>query len=120
MIGNLIGNAVGHNEQKGWIAVTAGPQGGMARLVVENSGRPLDPDQVRQLGQPFRRLGADRTGSDAGSGLGLSIVAAIAAAHGGSLKLTARAEGGMRAEVVLPLAERPAAPGAAVLAGGRS
>jgi signal transduction histidine kinase len=120
MIGNLIGNAIGHNEQAGWIAVTTGVHGGTVRLAVENGGRLLDPDQVRQLGQPFRRLGADRTGSDTGSGLGLSIVAAIAAAHGGSLELTARAEGGMRAEVILPLAIMPAAPGAAVLAGVRA
>ena len=53
------------------------------RLVVENGGRRLDPAAVGELAEPFRRLGADRTGSDSGSGLGLSIVAAIAEAHRG-------------------------------------
>ena len=46
------------------------------------------------------------------SGLGLSIVAAIAAAHGGSLQLQARPEGGIRVLITLPLAASPALTGA--------
>nr|WP_272263688.1 ATP-binding protein [Streptomyces xanthophaeus] len=53
------------------------------------------------------RLGADRTGSEAGSGLGLSVVAAIVAAHGGRLALLARPEGGLRVTVTLPAADAP-------------
>ncbi len=112
MIDNVIDNAIRHNERAGWIAVATQAADGTARLVVENGGAVLDQGQVRQLGQPFRRIGADRTGFDAGSGLGLSIVAAIAAAHGGSLDLRARPEGGLRVTIVLPLAARPALTGA--------
>jgi signal transduction histidine kinase len=72
--------------------------------MVENGGPVLKQDQVRELCQPFRRIGADRTGSDSGSGLGLSIVAAIAEAHGGSLDLQARPEGGLRVYIQLPAA----------------
>jgi signal transduction histidine kinase len=57
---------------------------------------------VAQLGQPFRRLGAERTGSLNGHGLGLSIVAAVATAHGGTLDLRARPDGGLRVGVSLP------------------
>jgi signal transduction histidine kinase len=64
----------------------------------------LEQEQVRELSQPFRRIGADRTGSDNGSGLGLSIVAAIAEAHGGSLDLQARPGGGLRVSILLPAA----------------
>jgi signal transduction histidine kinase len=76
----------------------------------------LDQDQVDQLAQPFRRLGTDRigtdrTGSDGGAGLGLSIVAAIAAAHDGALHLIARPEGGLRVVIELPQAQ-PATAGA--------
>jgi signal transduction histidine kinase len=111
MAGNLVGNAIVHNEQAGWVDVTvATVAGGRATLVVENGGRQLDQGQVSELGQPFRRLGAERTGSGTGSGLGLSIVAAIAVAHGGSLDLRARAGGGMRAEVTLLLAPAPVLP----------
>ena len=71
---------------------------------MENGGAVLDQQQVRELSQPFRRIGADRIGSDKGSGLGLSIVAAIAEAHGGSLDLQARPEGGLRVSIELPAA----------------
>jgi signal transduction histidine kinase len=60
---------------------------------------------VAGLVEPFQRLAADRTGSDTGSGLGLSIVAAIATAHGGDVDLRARPEGGLRVAVTLPPAE---------------
>jgi len=104
MAGNVIDNAIGHNTDGGWIRVATEADGGTARLVVETGGPVLDPARVAELGQPFRRLGADRTGSDGGAGLGLSIVAAVAAAHGGTLDLRARAEGGLRVSIGLPLA----------------
>jgi signal transduction histidine kinase len=100
---NLIDNAISHNPAGGWVSVATGVDGRLAHLVVENGGDVLDQRQVAQLGQPFRRLGADRTGSDNGSGLGLSIVAAIAAAHGGTLDLRARPRGGLRVSITLPL-----------------
>jgi len=72
--------------------------------VVENGGQVLDQQQVTELCQPFRRLEADRVGTDKGSGLGLSIVASIAEAHGGTLDLRARPGGGLRICVSLPAA----------------
>jgi signal transduction histidine kinase len=104
MVANVIDNAVGHNAPGGWIAITTGTDGGTARLVVENGGPVLDQRQVDELSQPFRRLEADRVGTDQGSGLGLSIVAAIAEAHGGALDLQARPGGGLRVCVDLPAA----------------
>ena len=95
MVDNVIDNAIRHNHEGGWIRVTT--SGG--RLTVETGGEILDQEQVAQLAQPFRRLGADRTGS--GHGLGLSIVASIAAAHGGTLDLQARPEGGLRVTITL-------------------
>ena len=103
MVDNLVDNAVRYNERGGWIRVETGTDGSVAWLVVETGGRVLDDREVQELAQPFRRLGADRTGSENGTGLGLSIVSAIAAAHGGDLHLRARAEGGLWAEVVLPV-----------------
>ena len=71
--------------------------------MVETGGAVLDQRLVAALAQPFRRLGADRTGSGQGAGLGLSIVSAIATAHGGVLDLQARPEGGLRVGIGLPL-----------------
>jgi signal transduction histidine kinase len=112
MVDNVVDNAIVHNTPHGWIAISTWAGLGTGRIVVENGGLLLDQDQVSQLAQPFRRLGADRVGSDGGSGLGLSIVAAIAAAHGGSLELRARAEGGLHVTITLPLAASPALAGA--------
>jgi hypothetical protein len=106
MIDNVVDNAIVHNQRAGWITVGTWAGPATARIVVENGGLVLDQSQVDQLAQPFRRLGADRISSDSGSGLGLSIVAAIAAAHGGKLDLRARSDGGLRVTIELPLAER--------------
>jgi signal transduction histidine kinase len=110
MVDNVIDNAIGHNADGGWISVATGADGAVAMLAVETGGGVLDQRQVDQLAQPFQRLGADRTRSKGGAGLGLSIVAAIADAHGGTLDLRARPEGGLRLAIGLPLA----APAAAV------
>jgi signal transduction histidine kinase len=103
MVDNVIGNAVKHNEPGGWIRVST-EAGLMARVVVENGGRVLGEEDVAVLTQPFRRPGAERTGSGKGTGLGLSIVESIAAVHGGTLGLSARAGGGLRVVIALPLA----------------
>jgi signal transduction histidine kinase len=112
MVENVIDNAVCHNTPGGWIAVTIRAHGGGVRLVVENGGQVLDPRQVAELSQPFRRLEADRIGMDKGSGLGLSIVAAIAEAHNGTLDLQARPGGGLRVCVDLPAASASVPAGA--------
>jgi signal transduction histidine kinase len=106
MIDNVVDNAIVHNQPAGWIAVGTWTGSGSARIVVENGGSVLDQAQVDELGQPFKRLGADRVGSERGSGLGLSIVAAIVAAHDGKLDLRARPDGGLRVTIELRLAGR--------------
>jgi signal transduction histidine kinase len=103
LIDNLLDNAIRHNHTGGWLHVATAATGGTVRLVVENGGDMLADDEVAQLARPFRRLGGERTGPDApGAGLGLSIVAAVAEAHGGTLDLRARADGGLRVVVALP------------------
>ncbi len=107
LVNNVIDNAVVHNRRGGSIrlATVTGDDG--ARLVVETDGPVLDPEQVARLTEPFRRLAADRTGSETGAGLGLSIVAAVVGAHDGDLALHARPEGGLRVTVSLPPAPAP-------------
>ncbi|MEU8380242.1 HAMP domain-containing sensor histidine kinase [Streptosporangium sp. NPDC048865] len=126
LVNNVIENAVVHNRHGGSIRLATGTGGeteigsGTAtatatgagvgvgvgaepvRLVVETDGPVLDPAQVARLAEPFRRLAADRTGSETGAGLGLSIVAAVVSAHDGVLTLRARPEGGLRVTVSLP------------------
>jgi signal transduction histidine kinase len=102
MVDNVIDDAIRHNTTAGWIRVEIHDGPGSARLTVESGGAPIDEDKLRELAQPFRRLGADRTGSQDGVGLGLSIVQAIATAHGGTLTLHARPRGGLQVAIELP------------------
>jgi signal transduction histidine kinase len=108
MVENVIENAVRYTEAGGSVEIAlARPHGRRARLVIDTSGPVLDRDAVARLAQPFTRLSADRTGSQDGNGLGLSIVAAVAAAHDGQLDLDARAEGGLRVQITLSDAAIP-------------
>ncbi len=102
MVANLVGNAIRHNQPGGFIDVSTESDASAARLIVENGGPVLGPGQVAQLAQPFRRLGAERTGSADGVGLGLSIVAAIVTAYRGMLDLQAAPGGGLRVWIELP------------------
>jgi signal transduction histidine kinase len=104
MVENVIENAVLHNHPEGFITLACGVEAGLARAVIESGGAVLDERTVAQLAQPFRRMGADRTRSKPGFGLGLSIVAAVAAAHDGTLELHARREGGLNVHMAFPAA----------------
>jgi signal transduction histidine kinase len=106
LVGNVVDNAVTHNEDGGWIEITGLAREEETELVVETGGQALDQSEVDRLAQPFERLGGERIGS---SGLGLSIVAAVAAAHGGRVTLLARPEGGLRVSITFPAANVPVA-----------
>ena len=100
LVSNLLGNAVKYNQPGGWIAVATRTAGDHAVLEISNSGPPIAEADLAGLLEPFRRAGQQRTGSS--SGLGLSIVRAIVAAHGGELGLSALAGGGLAVRVRLP------------------
>ena len=101
LVANLVDNAVRHNLDGGWIEVGTERDGGRVRVSVANGGPVVPADQVESLFEPFRRLGG-RTASERGAGLGLSIVRAVAAAHGGSAHAEARQDGGLIVTVTLP------------------
>ena len=96
---NLVENAARHNVPGGWIEVTTAADADVARLTVENSGPVVPPDRVGELVEPFQRMHRGAPGS--GAGLGLSIVRSVVEAHGGALRVDARADGGLRVAVEL-------------------
>jgi len=111
LVGNLVENAVRHNVDGGWVTVRTGtgPTAGagalagrqFAVLTVANTGPVVPADTVDELFEPFRRGGTARTATR-GAGLGLSIVRAVAAAHGGEVSAAPRPEGGLDVTVRLP------------------
>jgi two-component system, OmpR family, sensor histidine kinase VanS len=103
MATNLVHNAIVHNlPERGTVWVTTSARPESVLLTVENTGEKLTPELVSTLAEPFQR-GSRRIRTDhAGVGLGLAIVKSITQAHDGTLTLTPRAEGGLRATVQLP------------------
>jgi signal transduction histidine kinase len=104
LVANLIDNAMRHNVAHGTVQVSTGTDAGCAVLSVTNSGPLVQPEDVARLLRPYQRLGTDRLGTPDGLGLGLSIVVAIAEAHGSRLDVEARPEGGLTVRAAFPLA----------------
>ncbi|MDX2680656.1 sensor histidine kinase [Streptomyces sp. NY05-11A] len=101
---NLVQNAVRYNvPEGGWVEVTTEVQHGQAVLVVSNTGPVVPAYEIDNLFEPFRRLRTERTGSDKGVGLGLSIVRSVARAHGGHIAAQPREGGGLVMRVTLPV-----------------
>ncbi|MFG2812976.1 sensor histidine kinase [Streptomyces sp. NPDC048410] len=111
---NLVQNAVRYNvapdetrdgeaTESGWVDVSTAVQHGRAVLTVSNTGPVVPAYEIDNLFEPFRRLRTERTGSDKGVGLGLSIVRSVARAHGGHISAVPREGGGLVMRVTLPL-----------------
>ncbi|MEU7391550.1 sensor histidine kinase [Streptomyces tanashiensis] len=104
MVTNLVQNAVVHNlPQGGTVTVRTEAHDDASVLRVENTGRPLPPELVPILTEPFQR-GTERVRTDehAGVGLGLAIVHSVVRAHDGTLDLVPRPDGGLLVTVRLP------------------
>ena len=110
VLASLLGNVREHTPPATPVAVRLAPVRGGAVLEVADAGPGMSQEDAARAFDRFHR-GADRPGSEdgrgAGSGLGLSIVQAIAAAHGGQAVLESRAGYGTRVRIWLP-AESPA------------
>lgn len=99
---NLVDNALTYNLEGGSVTVSTSAGDRQALLRVENTGLVIPEEVIPVLFEPFRRRGRDRAGRHRGHGLGLSIVAAVVEAHGGSVKAQPRPGGGLDVEVRLP------------------
>jgi signal transduction histidine kinase len=101
---NLVQNAVRYNAaEDGWVEVVTSAEKGQALLLVANTGPLVPAYEVDNLFEPFRRLRTERTGSDKGVGLGLSIARSVARAHGGVITAEPREGGGLVMRVSIPL-----------------
>jgi signal transduction histidine kinase len=97
---NLIENAVKHTPPGTHIRAATARDNGEATLVVEDDGPGIPPELGEHVFDRFVRSGRD---GGRGSGLGLSIVRAVAESHGGSVRLEPSSGGrGARFVVLLP------------------
>lgn len=111
-LANLVDNAMRYGERVDVsLILQRKGEDDRADVVVEDDGPGLPDGELGKVGEPFYRPDASRSREGGGAGLGLAIVRAVAAAHGGSITLANRPTGGLRATLsiaALPLPERTA------------
>ncbi len=99
LVANLLDNAIRHNLTSGAVEISTRTTPAGTRLSVSNTGAIVPSGEVQRLFEPFQRLGEQRVGSTTGHGLGLTIVHAIATAHGAILTARPRPHGGLDVQV---------------------
>ena len=98
---NLIDNAVKYG---GAARVSLVVDAAAIRIAVDDDGPGIPEEAMESVFRPFRRLETSRNRETGGTGLGLTIARSVARAHGGDVILANRPAGGLRAEIVLPIA----------------
>ncbi|MCA1712896.1 MAG: HAMP domain-containing histidine kinase [Actinobacteria bacterium] len=104
VFGNLLGNALTHTPDGTPVTVRVSTADRSAVVEVQDEGPGLPPDAAARAFERFYRADASRTRAQGGSGLGLSIVAALVEAHGGTVELDTAVGAGATFRVRLPLA----------------
>jgi signal transduction histidine kinase len=99
LVANLVSNAIRHNTADGLIEVATRGEQGRAVLSVANTGPLIPAREVEHLFHPFKRLNSNPKAFGDGIGLGLTIVQAIANAHGAHIVPRARRGGGLDIQV---------------------
>jgi two-component system, OmpR family, sensor kinase len=104
VVGNLVRNALVYTPASAPIEIGLARRDGRAVLTVADHGPGLPPDVAARVFEPFYRGDAGRSRDRGGAGLGLSIVAAVVAAHQGQVRVRQTEGGGATFEVELPVA----------------
>ena len=101
---NLVANAIRHTPDGGRVSVRAAREGNELILSVEDTGVGIPEEHLARVFDRFYKIDESRTGTklQSGSGLGLSIVQAIVARHGGTVSASSVPGAGARFEIRLP------------------
>ena len=95
-INNLINNAVKYADHV-WVNITSDDN--KVAIIIEDDGPGIPEDQLAKVFTPFYRVDLARNASTGGSGLGLAIAQDVIRAHGGSIQLANRPQGGLQVKV---------------------
>ncbi|MFD2112693.1 ATP-binding protein [Thiorhodococcus fuscus] len=98
-LSNLIDNAVKYG---GSVQVSLATEDGQYLIRVDDAGPGIPEADLEKVFAPFFRLEVSRSRETGGTGLGLSVARTIVHAHGGTLVLINRPEGGLSAQIRLP------------------
>ena len=100
LVANLLDNAIKYTESEGTIKVSLDGDASKVLLSVEDTGNGISGDDLANIFERFYRCDPSR--SEAGVGLGLSLVMAIARSHGGEVAVTSYPGKGSTFSVSLP------------------
>ena len=98
-LANLLENAVKYGKRA---LVTVDDNDERLAIVIRDEGPGIPDAELERVFEPFYRLERSRNRETGGTGLGLTIARGIAEAHGGSLSLRNRSEGGLEVRLTLP------------------
>jgi two-component system OmpR family sensor kinase len=104
IVDNLLGNARAHTPPGAPVRVRLATENGNALIEVADSGPGMQADEVDRVFERFYRSDESRSRESGGVGLGLSIVSAVARAHGGRATAASEPEAGATFVITLPLA----------------
>jgi two-component system, OmpR family, sensor kinase len=107
IVDNLLANGRAHTAPSTPVRVSIERVNGSARVTVADRGAGMSAEQTAHVFERFYRTDSSRTRASGGVGLGLSIVAAVAEAHGGSVDVESEAGEGASFHIDLPLADSP-------------
>jgi signal transduction histidine kinase len=106
---NLVDNAIRYTAPSGRVRVSLQPDDTTVRLIVQDNGPGIPPDERERV---FDRFYRSRDAAAGGSGLGLAIVRQVADMHGGSVTLSAGNQAsGLQAQAKFPAVPPPQGPG---------
>ena len=100
LIQNIFNNITRHTEASAPVKVTLCMTGKRAVLTIEDGGKGLPEDGYREAVTALNRFDSSRSPETGGSGLGLSIIAAIVSEHDGTLNLKKSELGGLAVEIL--------------------
>ncbi len=103
VLDNLLSNAAKFTPDGGWVAVRLRRADASAVLEVADSGPGVADDERERV---FDRFYRGQSARASGSGIGLTVVADLIAAHGGTVEMGAEPGGGARVTAALPAADR--------------
>jgi len=108
ILDNLLSNCGRYTTPGGTVSIHLRAQGKNVLVTVADTGPGVSDDQLERLFDRFFRVEKSRARAQGGSGLGLSLVQALAVAQGGSVKATHADQGGLAITVSLPRLEETA------------
>ncbi len=100
---NLLANGITHTEPGGQIVVVVQRMEAVVRIIVQDSGSGIEPEDLPHIFNRFYRADKSRTRATGGSGLGLAIVKGIVEAHNGRVAASSQPGQGATFSLTLPV-----------------